>query len=90
MLADRPPVKSAPKVPCARCGATSSAWAWGHPLCEGCWGEWLKDSRFSAGEVQRALGQTDRPEDSSTEWLERYKVEATRRTAAWVKEVRRG
>lgn len=75
---------SRPPPPCSRCGQPATFEAWGHPLCESCWGEWMRDERFTAGAIQRHLGQSDKQAAHA-----RYCDEATRRTAAWVRDGRR-
>lgn len=90
MLAEAMAKAPRAKVLCARCGSEASSEAWGHPLCVTCWGAWLRDARFSAGEVHKALGQSSTPEGYTDAAHRRYCDEATRRTAAWVREANRG
>jgi hypothetical protein len=76
-------------APCARCGELASAEAWGHPLCAGCWGEWLADEQFAAGDINRHLGLSNSPEEFTSAGHARYCAEATQRTTAWVRQSRR-
>jgi hypothetical protein len=80
-----PPVEV---VPCARCGLPSLFEAWGASLCEGCWGEWMRDEQFTSGAIHSHLGQSNTPEEFTQAGHARYCAEATRRTTAWVREGR--
>jgi len=68
-------------APCGRCGEPASAEVWGHPLCAVCWGDWLADEQFSAGAIDRHLAGSG----GAGNQVEQYCVEATRRTAVWVR-----
>lgn len=77
---------SRPLAACSRCSTPAPFEAWGHPLCEGCWGAWLRDEQFTSGAINRHLGQSNAPEEFTREGHARYCAEATKRTAAWVRE----
>lgn len=72
--------------PCAGCGNASETEVWGIRVCYPCHALWISDERFSSGVINAALGISNKPEDFTKANHERYCVEATKRTKAWLLE----
>lgn len=72
---------------CAICGITGAIWeVWGQSVCPRHHAEWIGDERFSVGSINDALGLSSSPEEFTEAGHKRYCAEATKRTAAWVRE----
>ena len=80
-------VNEKPKsIPCAKCRKPSECEVWGFRVCYECHGRWIHDDRFSSGVINAALNISNEPEAFTPANHGRYCLEATKRTAAWLKE----